>query len=80
MLNIVLLTQLLCFYQNVAAQSNERNQSKKYTLFDVPDFKFPDEFLFGAATASYQIEGAWNVDGKFLIKNIFLSTSPLIKG
>ncbi|KAI8424319.1 hypothetical protein MSG28_002868, partial [Choristoneura fumiferana] len=25
---------------------------------------FPDDFLFGAATASYQIEGAWNVDGK----------------
>ncbi|CAH2096844.1 unnamed protein product [Euphydryas editha] len=26
--------------------------------------RFPDDFLFGAATASYQIEGAWNVDGK----------------
>lgn len=26
--------------------------------------KFPPHFLWGAATASYQIEGAWNKDGK----------------
>ncbi len=26
--------------------------------------EFPGEFLWGAATASYQIEGAWNADGK----------------
>lgn len=26
--------------------------------------KFPTNFLWGAATASYQIEGAWNEDGK----------------
>jgi beta-glucosidase len=26
--------------------------------------KFPDGFLWGAATASFQIEGAWNEDGK----------------
>jgi len=25
---------------------------------------FPDNFIWGAATASYQIEGAWNKDGK----------------
>jgi beta-glucosidase len=27
-------------------------------------FEFPKEFLWSAATASYQIEGAWNEDGK----------------
>jgi beta-glucosidase len=26
--------------------------------------KFPDGFLWGMATASYQVEGAWNEDGK----------------
>ena len=26
--------------------------------------QFPKDFLWGAATAAYQIEGAWNADGK----------------
>jgi beta-glucosidase len=40
---------------DAAAQSRENNTSMR---------RFPDGFLWGTATASYQIEGAWNEDGK----------------
>ncbi|KAG5872459.1 hypothetical protein JTB14_024040 [Gonioctena quinquepunctata] len=33
-------------------------------VHSLSDHKFPKHFKFGAATASYQVEGAWNEDGK----------------
>lgn len=33
---------------------------------------FPDSFKFGAATSSYQIEGAWNVSGKLKSEPILI--------
>uniref|UniRef100_A0A0S7EH84 Putative glycosyl hydrolase n=1 Tax=Chrysomela populi TaxID=154003 RepID=A0A0S7EH84_CHRPP len=41
---------ILCFLASCYATLNNK--------------KFPDDFMFGTATSSYQIEGAWNEDGK----------------
>lgn len=37
---------------------------EKITRDDFITGEFPEEFIWGVATAAYQIEGAWNVDGK----------------
>lgn len=39
--------------------------------------KFPDDFIFGTATASYQVEGAWDKDGNLNITHLIETLFPL---
>ena len=44
-------------------------------------YQFPKDFVWGVATASYQVEGAWDVDGKGVsIWDTFAHTVGKVKG
>ena len=50
-------------------------------VYDAAAAAFPKDFMWGTATAAYQVEGAWNADGKGeSIWDRFAHTPSLVKG
>ncbi|XP_008547080.1 myrosinase 1 [Microplitis demolitor] len=61
-MNLIILISILPIISGPVFSATEKLVTTKPESAGVD--KFPDDFLFGAATSAYQIEGAWNVSNK----------------
>lgn len=52
------------FRRELAANSSTQPRQRENGVLPHAIARFPNDFLWGMATASYQVEGAWNEDGK----------------
>jgi beta-glucosidase len=57
-------TALLTPHPLTAAQPTPQTIPGEIPASQIDSARFPADFIWGIATASYQVEGAWNLDGK----------------
>ena len=63
LLQLAVVIMVLLYAVTVRSTMSTRRTRKEFQDDPFLNDTFPGGFLWAAATASYQIEGSWNVDG-----------------